>query len=234
MLDSREGTHDQAARAADMSDEACFKCELRSDALKLLLRFFNMRLNSRLSSVIYAWEDIFEQFVAERGLQAFKLPSAPVSLMSSPASMVADDESQEQIKRLSEMFSTFDPAFEKLDRAAFGENIVSTPDIGTDIYRAFNHKDTTIAVMLDLCTFKNAGMTQACLSLLIRNMSQLVTLTTALKVYSQAVTFFTVSNLMHYLISLILLLMDIHARCVNISGCSDPRLSGSCEGLPGV
>ena len=164
LLDSREGTEDKAklaARAADMSVEARSKCSLRADALKLLLRFFNMRLNSRLSSVIYAYESIFDQMEA-KGLSSLKALTVSTCATSpdasSPASMVAASNSQEQIHLLSGFFSQFDPIFKALDGNAFGKNIVSTPEIGSDLYKEGHFKDTTIEVMLDLCTFKNNGI----------------------------------------------------------------------------
>ena len=161
LLDSREGTGDKsklAARAADMSVEARCKCALRADALKLLLRFFNMRLNSRLSSVIFAYESIFDKIEARgrSSLNALKLSSSPGA--SKPASMLSASESQEQFHLLSEFFSEFGPEFEALEGSAYGKNIVSTPEIGTDLYRERNVKDTTLQVMLDLCSFKNKGM----------------------------------------------------------------------------
>lgn len=45
-------------------------------------------------------------------------------------------------------------------------------DIGADVYKAFQHRDHTLEVMLDLCTFSHTSMTKAAMSLMIRNMSQ--------------------------------------------------------------
>ena len=164
LLDSRQGTEDRArlaARAADMSVEARCKCSLRADALKLLLRFFKMRLNSRLSCVIHAYEFIFDQIQARgmSGLKALKFATRTTPQgASSPALTLAASVSQEQINVLSGFFSEFEDIFKALEGNAFGRNMVSIPEIGTDLYREHDFKDVTVQVMLDLCTFKNNGI----------------------------------------------------------------------------
>ena len=197
VLDTREDTEDKissaaqkakiATRATDMSVEARFRCDLRSDALNLLLRFFNLRLDSRLTSVIRAWETIFEKIEnGPGGLSRLKVP-AVMSAMSGPLSSAPSsgalrgDSGAEVIMQLQETFREFDGLIRGLDQTAFGKNIVSPPEIGTDVYKPNNYHDSTIAIMLDLCSFKHQAVTKACLSLVVRNMSQRVSVTSALK-----------------------------------------------------
>jgi len=174
-----------AARATDKSIEARFRCDLRSEALNLLLRFFNVRLDSRMSRVIRAWEAVFDKMEnGPSGLSRLKLP-AVLSAMSGPLSSARSSASRgnsaDEIMQLKDTFREFDGMIGDLDQASFGKNIVSPTEIGTDVYKPNNYSDSTIEVMLDLCSFQNQHVTKACLSLVVRNMSQRVSLISALK-----------------------------------------------------
>ena len=183
VLDTRDDTRPD--RASDVSNEAGLKHALRSDALNLLLRFFNTRLNWRISQVIRVWEDIFEKIeTGKGGLARLKMPSimsAMSGIASITSSRLSDKNDAKNIADLTEIFKGFDTDMRQLDDTAFGKNIVSPQELGTDVFKAHNHGDLTSDVMLDLCSFRNKAITRACLSLLLRNMAQRVALTTALR-----------------------------------------------------
>ena len=192
------------SRASDKSVESRFRNDLRCDALSLLLRLFNLRLDTRITFIISVWEDIFAniesssgglgrlhvapQILSNVGSSAF--PSRIGSQKSAHMSM------ETRIQNLKDTFAEFNDQIKKVLSHTFETNIVSSPEIGSDVYKPYSYIDTTVEVMLDLCTFKHAAMTKTALSLLIRNMSQRVSCFNALGqiqilVYPAAVKVYT-------------------------------------------
>jgi len=120
----------RAVRAADRSVEARFRNDLRRDALNLLLRLFNMRLNFRISIVIDAWEKIFEDIESSsRGLLALQTDSTQTTNVSAnQISMASAKDSalelENRIQSLVDKFSGFDDNIVALGKGAFERSIV--------------------------------------------------------------------------------------------------------------
>ena len=179
----------KSAQASDTSDEALFRNDLRVVALNMVLRLFNVRLNARISRIISVWETVFDRIEgSSAGLARLNVAPQFMSVTSTrsgdaPASSRRQSERdfEEQMNLLRDTFAEFDDEFKRLNKLAFGQVFISPETIGSDIYRPFDHKDSTIEVMLELCTFKHADMTKSALTLLFRNMTQKVTCFESLK-----------------------------------------------------
>jgi hypothetical protein len=78
-------------------------------------------------------------------------------------------------------FGEYKKDIELMIRSCFNMNHVSPPEIGSDMYVPGAHDDTTVCIMVELCTFDNAELTTKALSLLLRNMSQRYALSENLK-----------------------------------------------------
>ena len=171
-------------RKEDKSLEAGLRKDVRKDALKLVLRCFNARLDTRISYCVQLWENIFEAFENANKIQT--LSSQKILLASSVTSMSMDSsranfDGNTDPEVLRATFGEYNKEIELLINKCFKTNIVSPPEVGSDVYQPDTHDDNTIEIMLDLSTFEDKSLTTRALSLLLRNMSQRFALVENLK-----------------------------------------------------
>ena len=212
-LDTRDESNLEKSRSTDASVEARLRNKLRSDALNVLSRFFDMRLNVRMCRVIRAWEAVFETIESNPfNIKHVNAHSSITRAFSSKTVWEGGQHLEEDpIRVIREHFPGFDQLIDQLNQACFRENIVSPPEIGTDVYSSCAAGDSTIKVMLDLCSFKHAAMTKSCLTLAIRNMSQRVALTRALDDV-QILVFPTAVKVYHETLFIIKTLGSLHKQ----------------------
>ena len=175
----------------DRSTEARLRNDVRTDALNLLLRFFDLRLNTRVTHCVETWENIFEELARSKRLSVLSVADAPMSLMSMASGSVnengslpaasAIEELQLRREELYNMFTGFEESVQTLNQNLFCRNIISNDAIRSDLYEEGDFRDLTVQMLLDLTTFREKSMTQPALSMLIRNMSQRTALVEGLK-----------------------------------------------------
>ena len=173
-----------ADRAVNKAVEARLRCDLQYCALQLLMRLFDVRLNWRMTQAIETWEAIFEKIQhGPGGLSRLKNPYPVMRSVMSNGSCRSHQiaYNEDEFLQLTGIFKNFEVQVGKLENVLFGTHVVNPPEVGTDVYAPGSFDDNTIQVMFDLCSFRHQAMTKSCMSLLIRHMSQRVTLMTALK-----------------------------------------------------
>lgn len=208
ILDSRESgeSNDRdvserqgpSQRKGDKSTESELRNSVRVQALSLLSRIVDIRLNQRVSDAIQCYEQIFEGLLQPDVLRNLSKSKSSASLASLPnassfnllmrnsttsmtelASNVSETSTADQAGALddeviSSVFSPFQDKVKQLEATLFEKNIVSPPKVSADTYKSGGDSfcDPMVFVMLDLCSFNDNAMTKSCLSILFRNMSQ--------------------------------------------------------------
>ena len=175
----------------DRSKEARLRNDVRTDALNLLHRFFDLRLNTRITHCVETWEKIFEELARSKRLSVLGVADAPVSLLStasialkeydSSLATCAIEELQVRRDELCSIFKGFEEIVKTLNQNTFCRSIITHDSIGSDVYEEGDFRDITVQMLMDLTTFREKSMTQPALSMLIRNMSQRTALVEGLK-----------------------------------------------------
>ena len=170
-------------RKEDKSVEACLKNSVRKDALKLILRLFNARLNSRISFCVAIWEQVFDTLDKRGRLETLtnQQLSSFLNTKKSVNSKFGDVDSSLDFEFLDSLFGEHNKEIEEIIQKCFGVNIVSPIEIGSDIYQPGFHDDNTVEIMLELSSFDDKELSARALSLLVRNMSQRSALAERLK-----------------------------------------------------
>ena len=140
--------HDQSQRD-DQSKEARLRNDLRADALNIMLRLINYRLNERITFCVKAWEDIFDTLVSQNRLSVLSVSANPMSLRSlpdsiddEPGAILVSEESEIEGRKeeLNSIFSGFDSVMTALLGSTFGQNIISPDVINCDTFTAGDHE----------------------------------------------------------------------------------------------
>ena len=174
-------------RKDDTSVEAGLRNGLRNNALKLVLRLFNVRLDSRITFCVEMWEDIFDDFEKKGRFETLAnkqqaLLSSISSIRSATSSVQGDVDGDLTFEFLGSLFGEYNRDLDiMIKQKCFGANIVSPIEIGSDLYQPGQHDDNTIEIMLELSTFHDKELTTRAMSLLLRNMSQRNALAETLK-----------------------------------------------------
>ena len=171
-------------RKEDKSLEACLKNSVRKDALNLILRLFNARLNTRISLCVEIWEEVFDSLDKKGWLERLtnEQLSSLLNTEKSVTSKIGDIDGSLDFEFLESLFGEHNKEIEAvIKQKCFGVNIVSPIEIGSDIYQPGLHDDNTVEIMLELSTFDDKELTTRALSLLVRNMSQRSALAERLK-----------------------------------------------------
>jgi len=188
ILDSRDGSSNVAARknkkGADQQ-EVDMRNKVRVDALWLLLRILDIRMNYRVTETIACYEKIFERLckdpLAYSRMSKTGSDPGPMSMGSFksgisdvPSNYIASVGKLEECTEedLKAIFLKFESEVTQLGSKMFEHNIISSVQVGSDIYKEGSFDDVTLHVMLDLCTFQDPGISRLALQLLFRNMSQ--------------------------------------------------------------
>jgi hypothetical protein len=157
----------------DQSTEARLRNNVRQDALKLVVRILDVRLNTRISHCVQLWETIFQSFEDQKKIHSLCDAENLKSVQTIGSASPNDNFDPELLKAL---FGQFTQDFSALASKCFDVNIVSPDEIGCDVYKRGDHDDHTVQLMLDLSGFGDKELASAAISLLQRNMSQRNTL----------------------------------------------------------
>ena len=139
---------DQSQRD-DQSKEARLRNDLRADALNIILRLINYRLNERITFCVKAYENIFDALVSQKRLSvlsvsanAMSMQNLPDFIEDEPGAILLSDESEIEMKKeeLRSIFSEFDSVMTALLGSTFGQNIISPDVINCDTFTAGDHE----------------------------------------------------------------------------------------------
>jgi hypothetical protein len=153
---------------SDQNPVATLRNEVREEALRILLRFLEYRVNKRITGCIDVWEDsVFETFRSTEKLRELVDPA-----FLSPTINGRIEQNDSAMAALTNIFSGAQHIVHGLEARLFTQPIISPAAVGSDVYRPGDLTDNTQQVLLDLCTFGYQPLTQAAMAVLIRNMSQ--------------------------------------------------------------
>ena len=152
-----------------VSREDLMRIGVRMQALGLLLRLFNMRANFRISKALAVWEEIFETLQPTQKLQtklARNGSMASIGLLTMGTTKI-------ETTFLDRLFKGHTKVIDVLVKELFGQNSISSKEIGCDVYREGKHgNDYCAKVLLNLCQYKHTEMTNLATQVLVRHMSQ--------------------------------------------------------------
>jgi len=181
---SNELSHRKLRSRLEASQDVLKRYEVWEDGLKFMLQLVELRLNYRISYCVEAWEAVFESLRGRQnaleiltqihpgsGLVSRDLVSNAGD-MRSPRSAFSGGSDEELRSGLIHTFMEFDGFLFNLKDKLFSHNIISPPQIGSDVYKPGDLLDETQQVLLNLCSFRHQPLTKASMTLLIRNMSQ--------------------------------------------------------------
>ena len=175
VLDSRGG--DVATRKTDTSIEALTRNTVRSCALRLLQKCFDIRINFRVTETIRCYEQIFESLKKDPVAYS-RAASGRQSLMSQSLASMSSFTSEDStgsgdlvVKEpdVREIFTGFEDVVEDLNFRLFKQNIISTDDISADTYQHGETEDLVCQLMLDLCSFSFPALSSSCFAILFRH-----------------------------------------------------------------
>jgi hypothetical protein len=141
--------------------EDSMRIDVRLQALKLLLRLFNMRANYRISVALGSWSALFEM----------KGVSQQLASLTARHALEREEAEAEAFRK--KLFGSHGKVFTELEKKMFATNCVSPEEVSCDIYKAGKYdKDHCCRVLLNLCQFNSAEMNNLATQVLVRHMSQ--------------------------------------------------------------
>ena len=206
----------QACQHEILSQDELKLHEVREDAIRFMLKLVELRLDYRITHCISAWESVFESLRSRpdglkclvRGSPGHDMTSnVSIDFLSHRSDVSLGEQDDEMREVLHNIFMEFDTLLVRLKEQSFGHNLVSPPEIGSDVYQPGDLNDETQQMLLSLCSFRHQPLTMSAMALLVRNMTQRHALVSRLKevqilVYPQAArvhkeTLFIIERLSH-------------------------------------
>lgn len=154
--------------------EALRLVELRSQALKLMIRMLDIRANFRISVLLDAWEEIFEDMYLKDMVVEGKNPRGrKPTFVGLKLAQAGDGPKEVDLKALGDRFEPYREIFNQCMQRCYKQQIVSSDELKADTYAPGEYaSDPLVEAMIGLMGFQDANLTAQACALMMRHMAQ--------------------------------------------------------------